>query len=133
MRRAEGLVVSAMLLALIAAAVGGCGGSQYHVRLSNETDRTVFAGLMEVGPGVNHMWVRETLGPGARVDLEATPPKREGGPSRMSVMVGDSPNPRGRAVVRSLEEGKNRFAIKSLAPGASGAGITLEREEGGWW
>lgn len=129
-RSAERFVACA-LSALSAAAVGGCGGSQYHVRLSNETDETVFAGIMEVGPGVNQMHARITLGPGGEAEMSAS---REGDErSRMSVMVGDSPNPRDRAVVRSLEEGKNRFVIKPLARGAAGAGITLEREEGGWW
>lgn len=126
-QRATALAACALLWG---AGAAGCGGA-YQVRLRNETDKTVFAGIMESGPGVNRMHVRMTLGPGAESDLSAS---REGDErSKLSLMVGDSPNPRDRAIVRSLEKGKNRFVVKRISTGAANAPLTVEREEGGWW
>lgn len=125
---------SALGLAVVVGAagigLGGCGG-RYHVRLTNETDKTVFAGIVETGPGVNKVHERMTLGPGAEVELSST---REGDEkSRMSLMVGDSPNPRDRAVMRALEEGKNRFVVRYLSPDAPNSSLTVEPDASGWW
>lgn len=117
------------VLAVAALLGGGCGG-RYQVRVTNETEKTLFVGIVESGPGVNKVHERATIGVGERADLSAW---REGDErSKVSLMVGDSPNPRDRAVMRTLEKGKNRYVAKPLSPGAPGSGMTLERDEG-WW
>lgn len=102
----------APMCALIAT-LGACGG-KFQVDLDNQSSRTLYAGLLERSPAGVKVIENVTVPPSSSATMKvrgSTDEKK----NAYSVMIGDSPSPRERGIVRRLQEGDNEFIVKQLS------------------
>ena len=117
----------ATAMALTGVLLAGC--AKYRVELENQTQRTIYAGIIErsaaggqaqhAGAGPARMLTTAIARPGETVAFSASGSGASG--AAYSLMVGDSPSPRDRAIYMRLDAGFNGFTVRQPAAPASSA------------
>lgn len=100
-------------MCVLIAAISACGG-KFQVGLDNQSSKTIYAGLLERSPAGVKVIENVTVPPSSSATMKvrgSTDEKK----NAYSVMIGDTPSPRERGIVRRLQEGDNEFIVKQLS------------------
>ena len=113
---------------IVAGMVLMCAGcsSKFYVEIDNQSAKTVYAGLMERTSAGTKILENVTVAPGDTGEMKV---KGSADEERAvySVMIGDTPSPRDRAIVRRIYKGDNLLTVKQLSPDPK-APISVEAE-----
>ncbi len=131
--RGAALRVLCVLSLVLSLGLSACGG-RYRVQVDNQTDAILYAGIMQrTRAGVKMLTTApiqagetEELSANAEVS-ESDPRALPGGLGGVTLMIGQSPSPRDRALYQTLEKGDNAVVVRRAGP-RKDAPIYLTRE-----
>lgn len=136
LRGVRSRAVCVAVAATLPLAISACGG-QYRVQVDNQTDAIIYAGIMQRTRAGLKMLTTGTIAAGESTELSADaeavgggtgdPRALPGGLSGVTLMIGQTPSPRDRALYQTLEKGDNAVVVRKAGP-RKDAPIYLTRE-----
>lgn len=109
------------LVLSLAGLLGACG-PKFAAEVENQANRTIYIGIIERttdAKGTNtaaRVVENASIKPGETVEITTRAPGVLSGRASYTLMVGDTPSPRGQGILLRLDKGDNGFLVRLITP-----------------